>query len=252
MVHLPIGGLVLLGTLELVAGFTGRKEAVRNSQWILGFVCGTALISAGCGWLLGKSGDYDPHLLKWHQLAGLSEAGAVLVTLILRRLEWHRTYRSCLGAALVLLIIASDLGGSITHGRDFLIRYAPTYVRALLGYSSSMASTVKASCPSVDPLVFTNVVKPILRERCVSCHGAERHKADLRLDSLEGLLRGGQNGAVIQAGHATDSPLVQCMVSPLDADGHMPPEEQPQPTGEEISLIKWWINQGSDLTANLR
>jgi uncharacterized membrane protein len=252
VVHLPIGGLVLLGILELMAGLTGRKEAAQNSLWILGFASGTTIISAWCGWMLGKSGGYEPQLLKWHQAAGLSVAAVVLVTLILRHLEWRRTYHTCLGVALVLLIVASDLGGSITHGRNFLFRYAPTCVRALLGSSSTMASTVKTTYPSIEQRVFTSIVEPILRERCVSCHGAERHKAELRLDTLDGLLRGGQNGPVIKADGAIDSPLVQCMLSPLDADGHMPPEEQPQPTAEEISLIKWWINQESNLTANLR
>jgi uncharacterized membrane protein len=99
--------------------------------------------------------------------------------------------------------------------------------------------------------VFAGVIQPILRRRCSECHGAEKHKADLRLDTLEELLRGGQDGPVLQAGQANKSPLIQCMLSGLDVDGHMPPEGQPQPTHEEIALIEWWINKGAPESARV-
>ena len=51
LVHLPIGGLVLLEILELLAGFTRWKDAAQNSRWILGFVSGTAAASAAGGWM---------------------------------------------------------------------------------------------------------------------------------------------------------------------------------------------------------
>ena len=248
LVHLPIGGLVLLGTLELLSSLTRRKEAAQNSRWILGFVCGTALISACCGWMLAKAGGYEPQLLKWHQAAGFSVAGAALVTLLLRHWEWRRTYRVSLVLALVLLSVTSHLGGSMTHGRDFLTRYAPAPLRGLFGQPSPSDTS---AWPAMQRPVFAGVVEPILRQRCGACHGAEKHKAELRLDTLEGVLRGGQDGPVIKAGQGEDSPLVQCMLSPLDADGHMPPENHPQATAEEISLIEWWINDGAPASARV-
>jgi hypothetical protein len=68
---------------------------------------------------------------------------------------------------------------------------------------------------------------------------------------LEGLLRGGQDGPVLKAGEAKNSPLIQCMISDLDVDGHMPPEGQPQPTHEEITLMEWWINKGAPGSAKV-
>lgn len=251
LVHLPIGVLVLLGILELVAGFTRWKDAAQNSRWILGFGCVTSVISTAFGWMLAKSGSYEPQLLKWHQAAGFGVAGVAVVTLLLRHLEWRRTYRVSLAIMLVLLVVASHLGGSITHGRDFLTRYAPAKVRALLGQRTTDNTPVAIAWPPMEEPVFTRVVEPILRERCVSCHNAEKHKADLRLDTLEGLLRGGQDGPVIKAGQAKESPLFQCMLSPLDADGHMPPEDQPQPISEEIALLEWWINDGAPESARV-
>ena len=248
LVHLPIGGLVLLGVLELLSGLTRWKGVAQNSRWILGFVCGTAIISAWCGWMLAKAGGYEPQLLKWHKVAGFSVAGAALVTLLIRHLEWRRAYRVALVIALVLLGIASHLGGSMTHGSDFLTRYAPAPIRALLGEWTDGGTT---AWPPMQRPVFAGVVEPILRERCSACHGAEKHKAELRLDTLSGVLRGGQDGPVIKAGQAKDSPLIQCMLSPVDADGHMPPENHPQATAEEISLIEWWINGGAPTSARV-
>jgi hypothetical protein len=250
-VHLPIGGLVLLGVLELLAGFTRWKDAPQNSRVILGFVCATALISALCGLMLEKSGGYEPQLLKWHRAAGLGVAGLLAITLLFRHLEWRCTYRVCLTTTLLLLVIAGHSGGSITHGRAFLTQYAPAPVRALLGEPPPGHPAVEAACPLQERPVFTAIIEPILQERCVACHGAEKHKGELRLDTLSGLLQGGQDGPVVKAGQATDSPLVQSMLSPLDADGHMPPEDHPQPTAEEISLIAWWINEGAPAAAKV-
>jgi uncharacterized membrane protein len=245
LVHLPIGCLVLLGILEILANFTRWKGAAQNSRLILGFVCVTSVVSALFGWMLAKAGGYEPQLLKWHQAAGFGVAGAALATLLLCHLEWRRAYRVCLAVTLALLAIGSDLGGSLTHGHDFITRYAPQPVRAMLGLSTTERTTVKAGWPPMQMPVFAGVVEPILRERCSACHGPDKQKAELRLDTLEGLLRGGQDGPVIKAGLAKDSPLIQCMLSPLDADGHMPPEDDPQPTAEEISLLEWWINDGA-------
>jgi len=52
LVHLPIGGLALLGMLELLAMFSRFKDAARNSRLLLGLVSVAALIAAICGWLL--------------------------------------------------------------------------------------------------------------------------------------------------------------------------------------------------------
>jgi uncharacterized membrane protein len=251
LVHLPIGALVLLGLLELLARFTRWKNAAQNSGWIMGFVCGTVIVSAVCGWMLAHAGGYDSQLLQWHEMAGFSLAGVCLVTFLLRHLRRPHLYHVSLFAALVLLVIASHLGGSITHGRDFLTRYAPAPLRALLERSMVVETITRPPPSSLQQTVFAGVIKPILQQRCSACHGAEKHKAELRLDSLQGLLRGGQDGPVIKAGRAKDSSLIQSLLSPLDADGHMPPEDHPQPTVEEIALLEWWINEGAPATEKI-
>jgi hypothetical protein len=99
--------------------------------------------------------------------------------------------------------------------------------------------------PSPRQPVFAGLIQPILQEHCVACHGAEKHKGELRLDTLYEIMRGGQDGPVLKPGNAAGSPLIQCLLSPVDADGHMPPEDQPQATAQEIALLTWWINAGA-------
>jgi uncharacterized membrane protein len=244
LVHLPVGGLVLLGFLELVAKVGHGRKSAQNGQWILGFVCVAAMFSSICGWMLATADGYDDTLLAWHRWLALSLTAFCLVTFVIRHREWMLAYRISLGATLFLLLIASHLGASITHGRDFLTRYAPAFLvpaQALAGQSPARSSI---EMPLEQP-IFSGVIQPILKTHCYSCHGPDKHKADLRLDSFPGLLRGGQDGPVIQAGNAKASPLIECMLSPPEADGHMPPEGQQQPTAQEITLLQWWIDAGA-------
>ena len=148
-------------------------------------------------------------------------------------------------SSLLLLAIIGHLGGSITYGREFLTRYAPSPLREFFSAPAAQDDPASVAFLVLQQPVFTGVVEPILRQRCSECHGAEKHKGDLRLDTLEGLLRGGQDGPVVKAGQANQSQLIQCMLSDVDTDGHMPPEDQPQATHEEIALLEWWINKGA-------
>lgn len=243
LLHLPIGGLVLLGFLELLARWTRFKDAAQNSVWILGFVSLTSLASAAAGLMLASSGGYDPHLLRWHRALGLALAAGCLLTWCLRRRQKFRAYGISLMATLLLLVITSHLGGSITHGSGFLTRYAPSPLRALLRLSRRGHPLPAEPVPPSQ--VFSSLIQPILNQQCVECHGPQKHKADLRLDDLANLLKGGQDGPVVQPGRAKESSLLQRMLLPSDADGHMPPEGKPQPTLQQIALLQWWIDSGA-------
>jgi uncharacterized membrane protein/mono/diheme cytochrome c family protein len=245
LVHLPIGGLVLLGTLEFIAATTRWEEAAQNRRWILGFVGVAVCVSAACGWLLAQGRGYDPQLLKWHRAAGLAVAVACLSCVLLHRRGQLRAYRVTMAVTLLLLLVSSHLGGSLTHGRDFLTRYAPGFLRSWLPPFASPQIDPPAREARIQRVVFARLAHPILQQHCLTCHGPEKHKAGLRLDNLEALLQGGQNGPVVKFGRARESSLIQRMLLPVDGDGRMPPEDQPQPTTEEIAVLEWWINTGS-------
>lgn len=251
LVHLPIGALVLLAVLEGLALLPRFKTVAQNRHWILGVAALGCLVAAACGWLLSQSGEYDPVLIRWHRYAGLALSGACIVTWLSTRLDRPWAYRSSLVATLAVLTVASHLGGSITHGSDFLTRYAPAPFRSLLGVTPARAQRSLATFDVAQGNAFADIVKPILDRRCAACHGPEKRKGGLLMDSYAALMKGGKDGPVVIPGRAEDSPLIKRLLLPVADDDHMPPDPKPQPTPAEIDALRWWIDQGAPAGAKV-
>ncbi len=86
-------------------------------------------------------------------------------------------------------------------------------------------------------------IKPVLVERCCSCHGAERHRGGLRLDAARFIKKGGRNGPAIVAGDSRHSLLIDVLKG---AEGlpRMPPSGDPLDE-QQIQEIAFWIDQGA-------
>src|SRR6185503_15046093 len=74
-------------------------------------------------------------------------------------------------------------------------------------------------------VTYASDIKAIFDKSCVKCHGAEKPKAKLRLDSLEGALKGGENGKVIEPGKSAESILVHNIAWLGEEDYWMPPKD---------------------------
>lgn len=92
-------------------------------------------------------------------------------------------------------------------------------------------------------------IKPIFDKACVSCHGPEKQKAKLRLDSLEATLKGSVDRKVLEPGNSAKSVLVHNVAQIGDEEEWMPPpdnkEKIPPLTKEQVALIRAWIDQGA-------
>jgi hypothetical protein len=75
-------------------------------------------------------------------------------------------------------------------------------------------------------LTYAKDIRPLFEASCLRCHGQERPKADLRLDTLETLLKGGKDGKVIVPGDSKKSLLVAA-VAQVDEEVAMPPKRGP-------------------------
>src|SRR5262245_30251681 len=71
---------------------------------------------------------------------------------------------------------------------------------------------------------FARDVKPILTKHCVSCHGPEKRRASLRLDSARTLRAGGNSGPAVVPGKSGESLLVKAVVGGHDDIKPMPPK----------------------------
>jgi len=249
LAHLPIGGIILAGMLELVARFPRFKDVAQSNRLIIGVAALSSVIAVVLGLLLSQSGDYDPQLVRWHRLTGITLAVACVATWIAHYLNKRWIYVPLLLTTIALLGLASHFGGSITHGRDFLTRYAPSPFRALARKQvPPPAAAHIAAQDSNGEHVFELLVQPILQQRCVICHGPEKQKAGLRVDSYEALLKGGDSGPALVIGKAAESRLIQRVLLPPDDDDHMPPQGKAQPTPAEILLLQLWIDNGTSKT----
>jgi hypothetical protein len=246
LVHLPIGGLVLLGLLEVLARLPRFREAAQPSRLILGFVAAGSVAAALAGWMLSQGGDYDPQLLRWHKWSGFTLAAACALAWLLNWLGWPRAYRLALLVGLVVLVVAGHFGASLTHGRGFMTAYAPGPLRRLFSGGEAARPAAPSAPSDLTPQrVFAEVVHSMLLNRCSACHGPERQKAGLRVDTLEALLRGGESGPALLPGRSRDSLLLKRLLLPLQDEDHMPPEGKPQPTLAEILAVQWWIDHGA-------
>jgi hypothetical protein len=104
---------------------------------------------------------------------------------------------------------------------------------------------VQGSGVAVD---FVRDVKPILVERCSSCHGPLKQKGGLRLDAGALALKGGKHGPAVKPNDTAGSPLVARITS-RDDDERMPPEGKPL-DAHESGVLKAWIEQGARVPAN--
>jgi len=94
-------------------------------------------------------------------------------------------------------------------------------------------------------VTFAKDIKPIFEKACFNCHGEEKQKAKLRVDSIEAIKKGSENGEVIVVGKSDKSSLVHS-VAGLVEDMMMPPEGKADPlTKEQIALLRAWIDQGA-------
>ncbi len=106
------------------------------------------------------------------------------------------------------------------------------------------SSTALAGAESL----YLDQVKPLLRERCVSCHGPLAHKGNLRLDTARALIAGGESGPAVVPGKATASSLI-ARVTAADPAERMPPEGKPL-TAAEVDLLRRWIDAGAGSPAD--
>jgi mono/diheme cytochrome c family protein len=92
---------------------------------------------------------------------------------------------------------------------------------------------------------FVDAVWPIFQARCVSCHGPEKQKGELRLDSPEAILKGGENGPILVAGKPDESSLYKLSILPADDPDIMPAKGDPL-TDEQKQALHAWITAGAD------
>lgn len=240
VVHLPIGILLLACVLILMSlkqQFSGLKQAI---PVILLFGAISALFSCLTGYFLSNGGGYDDKLVANHQWMGISVAVIAMGMWVLYKKITSNLLLGFIAIVLIILIsITGHLGGSLTHGSDYL-------TKPLLKEGGVVTSAIPPIANVQEAYVYKDAIEPLLKNRCYSCHGAEKQKGKLRLDEATYILKGGESGKTLVIGNADESELIKRLLLPLSDEDHMAPKEKPQLSVNEIALLKWWITNGAD------
>ena len=88
---------------------------------------------------------------------------------------------------------------------------------------------------------FEKKVRPVMADHCFQCHGPDKQKSGLRLDSRAAVLKGNDAGPVVTPGEPEKSRLVQAIR--YDDEIKMPPKAKLPP--EAIAALTEWIRQGA-------
>ncbi|WP_411846467.1 PSD1 and planctomycete cytochrome C domain-containing protein [Roseibacillus persicicus] len=93
---------------------------------------------------------------------------------------------------------------------------------------------------------FIETIAPILQTACYDCHShvGEEAKGGLVVDSLAGLLKGGDSGAAIVPGDPKASGLIKA-VSRKDKETQMPPKDSSALSKEEVAHLTKWVADGA-------
>lgn len=245
VVHLPIGFVFFLFFLELIIWKT-KNESFKKVRIVLTlFSFLSAAFAVVLGLLLALEGGYNPDLISKHTLTGYL---FLFITLILFVLEWklknkkyfEKSYLCTVLSSIIVISLVGHYGGSLTHGEDYLSL-------SNLSHDKS-AQKQKVEITDINQaVVFTDLVQPIIEQKCISCHNKGKMKGEFLMDSYEHIMKGGESGAVVIASNSAQSELVKLInLEPIE-ERAMPPKGKVPLTADEKALITWWIDAGASL-----
>ncbi|MEJ7684537.1 MAG: DUF1549 domain-containing protein [Segetibacter sp.] len=215
----------------------------------------TAIISVILGLLLARNGDYGKETLNIHQWTGIATAALGVISLfflfkILKKNQFNfiKPYRAILLLTGVGVGVAGHFGASLTHGNDYLsatLPWSDDYEAAPVkkfDFASYKEDSVKLN--KKEEMELNVQVRGILAHNCYKCHGPEKIKGELRLDSKKMIFKGGEDGPVIVPGDLTKSDLYRRITLPSNHKDVMPSKGKKLSEGD-IATIKFWIQKGA-------
>jgi len=228
-VHLPIGILYFVFVLYIYQLWKKEDKFDDAIRWGVGLASISALSAVGTGWLLSNEGGYQEAALNWHKYMGI---GMTILSLVL---FWALSSkdRKGLSTPLFVVIILSltatgHFGGNLTHGADYLFT-------TLEDEEIVIEDVQKAK-------LYDEIIQPILKSKCVSCHNPSKLKGELLMTSYENLMKGGENGIIIDLEDPSKSELLRRIHLPIHDKKHMPPNGKRQVEDEDLDLLQWWID----------
>ena len=242
ILHFPIVLIILALLFEIAARFYRWKIGENTVLFIMLAASLSALVSVAAGFFLFASGDYSGQLMERHFWAGTITGAAIFFTLALFLIHrgtrrFYYLYFSALLFSNVAVGYASHLGGSITHGQDYLTEHLQFVMHSFDDEETK---------PPSEMLVFEDMLLPVFEAKCMSCHNDQRAKGDFVMSSFQDLLKGGKSDhPSVIAGEPEQSELFKRVMLPEGDADRMPPEGKTPLKDSEVALLKFWIASGA-------
>lgn len=112
-----------------------------------------------------------------------------------------------------------------------------------LAIFAGLLSLTTVAVSAQDSPSYRNQAAPILQKYCGACHNSATSEGGLSLLSAAAIQKGSTDGPVISMEKPAESRLLQVIES--TGDDHMPPQDEPQPSQEDIAVLKAWILAGA-------
>ena len=168
LVHLPIGFLIFAFALELYSR-RQKDSALAKAIPLALLLSGiSALLSCILGYMLSMSGDYEESMLDSHLWFGVATTALAFLAWLVRiekikipRFPQFKTNIAALTLLVILISLTGHYGGNLTHGSDYLTKYAP--------FSEKKERKEVAKATKIEEVVvYDHLVGPILEDKCSS------------------------------------------------------------------------------------
>ena len=242
ILHLPIGAVMLVLCMEGLSLVTKGKYKSQTTLAVA-FAAVTAVVAVVLGYFWYLTGNYVEDEISEHKRDGVIFSVLMIITFLVKFTYDAKDIKALKPGYYVLLALSAVTMMSAGHHGGEMIHGDP-----LNSFPSKVAAEreSKLNAPvAVDPVIYTNIVHNILENKCISCHGPDKEKGGLRLDSLAAMLDGGEEEDCLVKGDVESSFMITSFDLPEDNDMHMPPKEKPQITPEEKAILIWWIEMGA-------
>lgn len=255
-VHLPIGFLALIVLLELLKFLNRIVLSTEISNILLFATALSASLACLAGYFLSFEGGYNEEILNEHQNQGIALAVFAWLACLSKN-AWLNSkfdfnkfiYFPALSFATLLMFAAGHHGGNLTHGETYLTENTPPPFRGWLGLTEKKEIPQTNEKPKItninEALVFQDIVQPIFKQKCEQCHNASKMKGNLRIDEISLLQKGGKHGAIFKPNSVEESEFIQRILLPDSDEEHMPPKGKNQINENELTILKWWVQQGA-------
>jgi len=237
VLHFPI--VIGIAIIIYFLFFQNRPLEENTEKLVLVGNALTASIVALLGLFLSKQDAYTATTLNLHKWGGVSIAFISGSFIYIKNISSSLKKILAIGYLFVLLFFTHQ-GALLTHGENALSIPEPVVVKT---------EEVKKNDSSLT--VYEKAIEPILAQKCVSCHGPEKIKGNLQLQSPELIIKGGKDGNILNGIQNEEALLLQRIHLPNTDEKHMPPDGKLQLTIEELNLLSKWVKAGGNFTKKI-